>query len=82
MTVTMASGKQLTKPVDDLCGNQLSRGSLAVRRPANTWSLTPAAAQWLKSQDDDDLLDHLQREVKFFAELLNEIDEKTAAHDR
>ncbi|GAJ84536.1 hypothetical protein NBRGN_075_00390 [Nocardia brasiliensis NBRC 14402] len=67
--IKMASGKEVSVPVDDICGKQLSRGAL-VRREKDMWITTDAAKNWLDTGRNSDLADHLHANVKFFGELL------------
>lgn len=74
ITVMMADGKTVTTPVDELCGSQLSRGALARREASGQWVATEAAKKWLRDSDDDALANHLHANVKFFGELLDNIE--------
>ncbi|GAA2773303.1 restriction endonuclease [Saccharopolyspora taberi] len=74
IAVRNAAGEDVTSPVDDICGNQLSCGMLVRREPDGRWVATDAAKSWLENQDDVAFAVYIHDNVKLFGELLSRIE--------
>jgi hypothetical protein len=77
--ITMASGEEVVTQVDDVCGNQLSRGTLVRRETDGRWTATDAASAWLNDQDDVKFAEYLHANIKLVGELLAQIE---SAHSK
>jgi hypothetical protein len=79
--IAMASGKEVSIAVDDLCVKQLSRGAFVTRNGDGWWHPVGAVTDWLNNQDDVKFAEYLHGNVKLFGELLANIEDTRSKSD-